>query len=151
GRWLEAPAGRAMPSDVIVLLGGDSAPRLLTGLELYRRGMAQRIYLAGSDNDRLPTGHKLPNARLEYLLAEGVPRDAIFVDGLAFTSWEEASNTLAQMRRSGWRNALVVSDPPHMRRLSWIWQRTFDGSDAGFVLIATSPRWWNASEWWKDE
>jgi hypothetical protein len=38
-----------------------------------------------------------------------------------------------------------------MRRLSWIWRRTFDGADASFVLVASRPRWWNAAEWWPDE
>ena len=151
GRWLEAPAGEGAKADVIVLLGGDSRARLSTGLKLYRDGLAPNIWLAGSDNDRLPAGHKLPNARYDYLISEGVPTSAIQVDDASFSSWEEAANTLALMRSNGWRKALVISDPPHMRRLSWIWRRTFNGSDATFVLISSKPRWWNASEWWKDE
>lgn len=151
GRWLEAPAGVATKADVIVLLGGDSRARLSTGLALYRDGYAPNIWLAGNDNDRLPIGHTLPNVRFDYLVAEGVPKAAIRIDDASFNSWEEAANTLALMRSNGWRKALVISDPPHMRRLSWIWRRTFNGSDASYVLISSKPRWWNVSEWWKDE
>jgi len=151
GRWLESPAREPVKSDVVVLLGGDSRARLSTGLRLYRDGYASNIFLAGSDNDRLPAGNTFPNARFEYLLSEGVPRERILIDDMSFNSWEEAANTLGLMRRNRWRTALVVSDPPHMRRLSWIWRRTFEGSDASFVLISSKPRWWNASQWWRDE
>ncbi len=32
------------------------------------------------------------------------------------------------MEARGWRRVLVVSDPYHMRRLSWTWRRVFEGS-----------------------
>ena len=151
GRWLQGPEGTPSRADVVVLLGGDSRARLAKALDLYRQGLAPKVFLAGSDNDRLPPGHTLPNARLQFLVEEGVPRSAILLDDMSFNSWEEASNTLALMRRSGWHTALVISDPPHMRRLSWIWRRTFDGTDRSYTLIASNPKWWDPGEWWRDE
>lgn len=151
GRWLEAPGGIPSKADVIVLLGGDSQARLLAGLELYRQGMAPRLLLAGAESGGTPADRRSPNLRLQYLVGEGVPPDAIIVDDLAHSSREEAASTYGLMLRAGWRRALVVSDPPHMRRLSWIWHRAFAGAGASYVLVASKPWWWRSSEWWRDQ
>lgn len=44
---------------------------------------------------------------------------------------------------------LVVSDPPHMRRLSWVWGRVFAGSGKEFVLVASEMEGWDAGHWWR--
>jgi uncharacterized SAM-binding protein YcdF (DUF218 family) len=151
GHWLEAPAGTPSPADVIVLLGGDSKGRLATGVGLYRRGMAPWLVLAGDQGDGRPGPNRSSTPRLEYLLAAGVPRHAIDIDDRAHNSREEAALTRELMRQRGWRRVLVVSDPPHMRRLSWIWARAFGGADASYVLIAADVAWWQPDRWWADE
>ena len=151
GHWLEAPAGSPAPADVIVLLGGDSKGRLATGVDLYRQGVAPRLMLAGDQGDGKPGPNRSSTPRLEYLLAEGVPRAAIVIDDRARNSRDEAALTRELMRQRGWRRVLVVSDPPHMRRLSWIWARAFAGADASYVLIAAGVHWWRPDRWWEDE
>ena len=44
---------------------------------------------------------------------------------------------------------LVVSDPPHMRRLSWVWRKVFEGSGKDFTLVAADSVNWNAEFWWR--
>src|ERR1044071_1572550 len=83
GRWLEAPAQPASKADVIVVLGGDTGSRLLTTIDLYRRGLAPAILLAGVESDELSTYDPALNMRLQYLLGPGIPRAAIFVDKLS--------------------------------------------------------------------
>ncbi len=151
GYWLEAPGQSPARADVIILLGGNSKSRLQTGMELYRQGLAPRILLIGEASPDPPSAHPLPNVRLLYLLEENVPRDAILVDARARSSYEEAIDARSMMRQHGWSRALVVSDPPHMRRLSWIWRKTFRGIDSTYLLIPTHPLWWNAGTWWRDD
>src|SRR5262245_5075545 len=55
GRWLEAPAQPASKADVVVVLGGDTGSRLLTTLDIYRRGLAPKVFLAGVESDELST------------------------------------------------------------------------------------------------
>ena len=55
------------------------------------------------------------------------------------------------MEARGWRRVLVVSDPSHMRRLSWTWARAFDGSGLAYTLVASSPEFWQPDAWWRDE
>jgi uncharacterized SAM-binding protein YcdF (DUF218 family) len=151
GRWLEAPGESPSKADVIVLLGGNSKSRLIAGVELYRQGWAPRILIVGEAGDSLPAPHPLPSARLIYLLGEGIPRDVMFVEDRSHNSWEEAVNTLGFMRQQGWHKALVVSDPPHIRRLSWIWRRVWKDEDLEYALVPSHPWWWRASEWWRDQ
>jgi len=75
----------------------------------------------------------------------------MLVDSASRNSREEAQSTLALMTRNGWSRVLVVSDPPHMRRLSWTWSRVFSGSGKTFRLVVSAPADWNASRWWADE
>src|SRR5262249_5414748 len=125
GQWLEAPGQAASKPDVIVVLGGDTGSRLHTTVDLCRRGYAAAVFLAGIESDELWTYDPDLNLRLQYLLRQGIPRTAIFVDKLSHNSWEEAANALKLMRDAGWHKALVISDPPHLRRLSWVWERVF--------------------------
>ena len=61
----------------------------------------------------------------------------------ASNSYTEAVQLLALMRKEGWRTLIVVSDPPHMRRLSWTYADVFEGSGLDYVLVASRPEWWN--------
>ena len=45
----------------------------------------------------------------------------------------------------------MVSDLYRMRRLSWAWGRVFRDSGLEFSLVASSPPWWDADRWWRDE
>ena len=66
-------------------------------------------------------------------------------------SYEEAENVLELMRKQGWSSVLAVSDPPHMRRLAWTWERVFKGSGLRYVLVASAAQWWSPGAWWRDE
>ena len=43
----------------------------------------------------------------------------------------------------------MVSDPPHMRRLSSIWGKAFEGSGVQVLYVPSSPAWWKPDQWWK--
>jgi uncharacterized SAM-binding protein YcdF (DUF218 family) len=127
GHWLEAPAQAPRRADAIVVLGGDEGDRAMRALELYREGYAPTLVLTG-----LEYGNAAPPAaltwRADFLEARGVPRSALRFEVDSKNSYTEAVNVLALMRQQGWRTVIVVSDPPHMRRLAWTWGRVFAGS-----------------------
>jgi uncharacterized SAM-binding protein YcdF (DUF218 family) len=150
GYWLEAPGRPPMAADALIILGGDNGDRALRGLALYRAGFAPIIVLTGLEH-----GKATPPARLtwraEYLVARGVPKSALRFEIESRNSYEEAANVLALMRKQGWRRVIAVSDPPHMRRLNWTWERVFNGSGMQFVLVASAAEWWRPGKWWRDE
>ena len=89
--------------------------------------------------------------RAQVLPERGVPLERIIGDADSTNSWEEAVNTRRTMEANGWRRALVVSDPYHLRRLSWTWGRVFKDSGLSYSLVSTSPRYWDSDGWWRDE
>lgn len=150
GHWLEAPAQAPRRADAIVVLGGDEGDRALRALELYRGGYAPTLVLTG-----LEYGDAAPPAaltwRADFLEARGVPRSALRFEVDSRNSYTEAVNILALMRQQGWHAAIVVSDPPHMRRLAWTWERVFKDSGVDYVLVASKPDWWSPGDWWREE
>jgi len=150
GYWLEAPAQAPRKADAIVVLGGDGGERALRALALYREGLAPTIVLTGLEH-----GNAVPPPtitwRAEFLVARGVPRSALRFEVESRNSYTEATNVLALMRKAGWRTAVVISDPPHMRRLAWTWERVFKDSGLNYVLVPSSAPWWSPGGWWHDE
>ena len=150
GYWLQSPAQQPRRADAIVVLGGDEGDRAMRALELFRGGYAPTLVLTG-----LEYGNAAPPAaltwRAEYLEARGVPKEAIRLEVDSRNTYTEAVNILALMRSQRWQTVIVVSDPPHMRRLSLTWSRVFEGSGLSYVIVASSPDWWSPDGWWKDE
>jgi len=149
GRYLESAQQAPLKSDLIVCLGGDWGERSQRAAELYRMGYARHLLLTGALGLPQRPGRALPASRLQLLLDQGVPPGAILLDQASASSREEAGNTLTLMREKGWYSALVVSDPPHMRRLALLWGREFAGSGRLFRLVAASMPDWHPDTWWK--
>jgi hypothetical protein len=87
--------------------------------------------------------------RARYLIDEGVSEKALLYDRNSRSSWDEAVNTLQLMRSMKMNRVLVVSDPPHLRRLSWVWGKVFAGSGKEFILAASDMEDWDAAHWWR--
>lgn len=138
GRFVSSPVDEPAPADLIVALGGEAIHRADKAAELFKAGYAERIFLAGP-----------VDGRGAYLQAHGLPAEAILSDGKSRHSWDEAINSYALMRSQGWKTVLVVSDPPHMRRLAWTWGRVFAGSGMTFRLIPAPLPGWDAAHWWR--
>src|SRR5208283_3124170 len=150
GYWLQAPAQVPVRADAIIILGGDDGARALRALELYRDGYAPLLVLTGLDHGETETPPEL-TWRADFLVARGVPPSALRFEVESRSSYAEAVNVLAQMQHEAWRKVIVVSDPPHMRRLAWTWARVFRGSGLEYELVATDPPWWSPGDWWRDE
>ena len=150
GYWLEAPGRPPERVDAIVVLGGDDGERSSRAQALYREGYAPIIVLTG-----LERGSAAPPARLtwraDYLAARGVPKSALRFEVQSRNSYEEATGILALMRNERWQSVMVISDPPHMRRLAWTWGRIFKDSGLRYVLVPSAAAWWSPGEWWRDE
>lgn len=156
GRWVASGAAAPVQANVIVALGGDYDHRTTQAAQLYRAGYAPFVMLtavevappqARTDHPEThPETH--PDWRVNVLSGAGVPAENLVLDSTATTSFEEATATLALMQARGWLTALVVSEPPHMRRLDWVWGKVFAGSGKRYILVATEPPWWDADRWW---
>jgi len=135
-------------ADLIVILGGGSyADRTTKGCEVFKAGFAQHVLLTGT---RSVIAENSPDSdrRLQILSDSGVPSKAIWLNGDAATSWQEAVAVRALMLEKTWRRVLIVSDPPHLPRLRWVYDKVFRDVDLSFRVIGTAPEWWQDRAWW---
>ena len=147
--FLAAPAQEAVRADAAFVLGGDGGERVVRAAELQRDGLAGTFVLTGADE---MAGEVLPAYlywRAAVLVRAGVPEAAIVLDSASANSEEEAAFGMRLAKARGWKRVLVVSDPPHMRRLGIIWGKAFEGSGVEFVLVAARSRWWEPDRWWR--
>lgn len=151
GIWLSAPAKPPVRADIIVALGGDAGDRVALASKLYRAGYAQRILLTGMEGGADATRMHYLNWRTRYLRDAGVPESAILFDGTSANTHEEAVNTARFLSNEGLKRALIVSDPPHMRRLDITFRPVFSNAGLSYTLVGTRSPTWDAQHWWRDE
>jgi len=144
-RWvyvqIEIYAGQdqAAPSDAIAVLGAaeyDGRPspvfhaRLDHALELYQRGIAPLIItLGGPGGDQYSEGA----VGREYLMARGVPEEAIIAETESRNSEDSARRIAVIARANQLHRLVIVSDGTHLFRIHAICAA--DGLD-----VLTSPR-----------
>lgn len=151
GDWLSAPRSVPARGDLIVALGGGGIERLQIALKLYEEGYARRILLTGLDHAPGQTNDQYRHWRSQFFLNRGVPSEALLFDHESANSHEEANNAAFLMARHRWMSALVVSDPPHLRRLDMVWDPACSLHGLEYRLIATEPLTWDASGWWRNK
>ena len=114
-------------ADVIIVLGGASGERTLQAVDLYKKGYAPRILMCGGKGVwRITWGEVMGDLAVE----RGVPRYAVIAEGSSRTTIEEALNSKRVMEERGFKSAIVVSSPYHMRRVSLLFRKVFKGSGA---------------------
>jgi len=112
------------PADAIIVLGaqvyrsGAPSPalkrRLDLALSLYEKGLAGAIITTGAQgsNEPMPEAHAMKN----YLVANGVPEDAVFCDPHSYNTMENITNAKAIMDAQGFLSAVVVTSDYHLWR-----------------------------------
>jgi uncharacterized SAM-binding protein YcdF (DUF218 family) len=138
-------------SDVIVVLAGNSPFRARHAEALYARGLAPHVIIS---NEPL-SSHGVQTTWLELrrvgLVRLSIPDDAIEpIPEISDSTYEEALHTRDIMLAHGWRSAILVTDPFHMRRATLTFRQAFDA--AGLVVLA-SPADGSRNgvdNWWTD-
>ena len=151
GNYLAVPSNKPSQADLIVALGGDIGERVQLAARLWDEGVAPLILLTGLEEQPKEALGQYLNWRARFLITQKVPKDVILFDVHSRNSFEEAANTFHLMQAHHWKKVLVISDPPHMRRLDWVWISAFNGTEVEFTLIQTHPAWWRGDHWWANE
>jgi uncharacterized SAM-binding protein YcdF (DUF218 family) len=142
GFILGGPAAAPVAAELIVVLGGDTGARYQRARAVWTEGYAPRLLLINA-----PTA----NVRDARALLPQLPEAAtVLTDNQPGNSWQEAEAVRALMLAEGWRRVLVVSDPPHMLRLAYVWSAVLRGTGLEYTLVASEPAWWAAGRWWAD-
>ncbi|HEY8601902.1 MAG TPA: YdcF family protein, partial [Thermomicrobiales bacterium] len=136
----------------IVILGGGTPARVRAGARLYRGGFAPDIYLSTDFDPRYaPSATPVGEASRRYLREAGIPGAAIVHDRRPRTTRDEARYFTEEAARRGWRSALLVTAPFHLRRATLVFRRAARerGVDIPIRAIAAGDDheggWWHAT------
>jgi uncharacterized SAM-binding protein YcdF (DUF218 family) len=122
--WEEGQRDDQHKADAIVVMGAaqyDGRPsrlfaaRLDHAVELYRIGVATRLIVTGGK----ATGDRTTEAATAraYAIAHGVPAKAILAEDQSRTTLESIHAVGEVLRKHDLKNAVFVSDRPHMLRV----------------------------------
>jgi uncharacterized SAM-binding protein YcdF (DUF218 family) len=143
--WEGEPAEVPSASDAMVVLGGDAGERVMVAANLYSTGIANRAIVTGLEDSPADTRYVYLNWRIAYLIDAGMPAANIVLERTARNSREEVSAIARIAADQGWKTVVVISDPPHMRRLRLLWNAETGKGDLRVMLVATNPKWWSKS------
>jgi len=139
-------------ADIIVILGGGTADRLAKGIDLFHQGLAQKVLVTGFPELKADAVPSYTQWRVKYLTAGGIPAKSLDLDGSARSSFEEAILIKNYLLANQLSKVIVVSDPPHMRRLSFIYESVFRSQiGLSFSFSASEPNWWDPDRWWSNK
>lgn len=121
--WVFGGRDETQQADVAIVLGASTtdasvspvyAARLDHAVTLYREGYVQALIVTGG----VPQGRTRSDAAIakDYAVSQGVPAADVWTEDTSTITRENLENAKAIMDAQGFRSALVVSDPLHMRR-----------------------------------
>ena len=142
--WTQGQRDEQRPADAIVVMGAAQyngrpsplfAARLEHAVELFHAGVAKHLIVTGgkADGDRTT---EAATARA-YAIAHGVPADAILGEDASRTTLESIRAVGGLLREHGLKDAVFVSDRPHMLRV--LRMAADEGITAWGSPTATSP------------
>ena len=133
--WLEGPRPSpdvlAQKYDVAVVLTGmvslelsekgnmefgDGVDRILAGISVVRRGIADRLLITGGSGSLLDQSKSEAVLLREFAIESGLSPDQIIIDPTSRNTHENAVNTAALVREHGYEKILLITSAFHMWR-----------------------------------
>jgi uncharacterized SAM-binding protein YcdF (DUF218 family) len=137
-------------ADVIHVIAGEEY-RTEYAIQLYHQGLGSTLFFTGGWC-KIHLYHHGEHAR-ELALASGVPADAIAVDDSDVTStYIEAERLKEWIDQSPYplRSVIIVSDPFHMQRARWTYEKVFGENLEVQMAPVPFDRTPYQRIWWKD-
>jgi uncharacterized SAM-binding protein YcdF (DUF218 family) len=117
-------------SDAIIVLSGSSE-RDVYAADLYNLGISRVIIMSGC-------GQTTENMTARAV-KKGVKSEDIIREQKAVSTYENAVFTREVMHENGFRSALVVSSPFHMRRSRLVFERVYKNTGISLTYCAVPP------------
>lgn len=143
------------PSDVLVILGGNSYERGQAALRLDSLYNYAEIWCSGGNIptaflalDTLVTESEL-TAR--FLSEAGLRSERLNVLNGSTSTWEEAQAIRKRCDSLQIPSITVLSSAFHTRRVDKVFKKAFAGSETGVYTAAAPPLTYDLDAWWKSE
>ncbi len=146
----KAAAYAVAPAGIVHVVAGEDY-RTDFAIDLYLQGLAQTIFFTGGVCQQHGYDHSEHGRQLAQ--ARGIPLEAVASDSAPVMSTYDEAVLLKKYideNQLPVQSVIVVSDPFHMRRARWTYERVL--GDGIRVLMAPVPfeRLPFADQWWSD-
>lgn len=155
--WLLA-AGNALverdqiaPSDAIIVLAGSSPFRARHAETLYAQGLAPHVIISNEPISSHGVQTTWLGLKAAGLVKLSIPDEAIVpITEISDGTYGEALNSRSIMRAHGWRTAILVTDPFHMRRATMTFRHVFEQDGLSVAASPADDSKYGVEGWWKD-
>lgn len=145
-------------ADAIIVLGGTMYERQLEAVDLFKDGLAPRIYLfreIADYGERVLIQKDIPYLRavdvqIDAMVKLGVPREAISILNEAANTASEARFVRQLVEEQHFSTIIVVTSKQHTRRARLVLSRRL--ADLGTTIVMRGSRYdlTDADHWWRD-
>jgi uncharacterized SAM-binding protein YcdF (DUF218 family) len=155
GNWLIREDALA-PSNVIVVLSGSMPARAERAATVYRMGYAPEVWVSRPESEAADLAklgvHYIGEEEYDrqVLIHEGVPESAIHIfPGAVIDTEQEVQETARLMRAQQKTTVIIVTSPPHTRRVRALW-RNLVGENPKLIVRAAWEDTFDSQHWWKN-
>jgi len=156
--WLNAIAGYLVVedeldfTDAIVVLGGGGPERVEHAVSLYKLDYANWIIVTGMEHRFPGLVATWPQLAMKHAVSMGVPESALILEERSTSTYEDAKFVKEDMLEKGFKSAIVISSPYHMRRARMIFRKIFeDQKDISLKFIPAEESDFETRKWWTRE
>jgi len=130
GKWLDVTE-KPVTSDIVICLGGGTVDRVKKSITLLEQGYTNKFLLLGE------SWYNQPYIKKNY------PKLSVEIDETPTNTEEEVLFIKNYMQKHGYKSALIVTDPPHTRRVKVLASKLLDNDDnITFRMIGSDVVWW---------
>lgn len=143
-------------SDIIVCLGGGDGARIKRALELYTQGYSRSNLLVLTGDDRTKKRKKLgmDDKRIEFLKKTNQYKNINLVHYKAIGNTKvEVIFIKKYMQEHHLNSAIIVSDPPHSRRIQLLLDliNVTNDNKLQFNIVSSNVSWWDTTKYYKSK
>jgi uncharacterized SAM-binding protein YcdF (DUF218 family) len=153
GRWL-VREDTLVPADAIAILSGRMPERAEQTGYIFHLGSAPEVWItrpAAHGEDLAAIGIRYfgeEDYSQAVLIREGVPPDSIHIlPGAIINTEDEIAEIAARMRDEKKTKVIIVTSPPHTRRVRVLWNK-LAGRDLQAIVRAAPQDSFDADHWW---
>ncbi len=142
-------------SDVIISLGGGNLDRTKKAFELYEKDFSLKkiIILTGDERTIKDKDNNLDDKRIKYLKENHIDTNNIIHERTVKNTIEEINYIKKYMIENQCTSAIIVSDPPHTKRIKYLLSKIHKSNDEhlNFILVKSEVSWWNKETYYENK
>lgn len=152
GKYLDITS-EAKKSDIIITLGGGSLERLKESILLQNKSFITKniLILTGDDRSKKEKAQNKEDKRIKYIKDNKIQSINIIHNPNLKSTIEEIVYIKNFMKRNNYKKAIIVSDPPHSRRISIILKHLVKKDSLEFTFAKINSEWWNKNTYYKNK